>query len=55
MSNPLLSWCSLRLGPAFYGYGFALSMGLTGLVGLVWLDRSFRRLLQDTFMRQAVA
>jgi uncharacterized membrane protein len=42
------------MGPEFYGYGFALAMALTCLVGLVALSRTFQHLVRDTFMRQPV-
>ena len=40
------------LGSDFYGYGFALAMAITCLLGLSLLTRAFARLVQDTFMRQ---
>lgn len=54
VSNASLTWLTQRLGPEFYGYGFALAMALTSLVGLVALSRTFQHLVRDTFMRQPV-
>jgi uncharacterized membrane protein len=50
--NFVLSWWSQRLGPTFYGFGFALAMGLTSVLGLCLLARTFRYLVRDTFMLQ---
>lgn len=52
-SNALLSWLSVRLGPQYYGYGFALSVLLTCAVGLPLLSRKLDRLEFETFMLQA--
>jgi uncharacterized membrane protein len=51
-SNALFTWITQRMGPAFYGYGFALAMGLTSVVGLIMLSRAFAHLVRDTFMLQ---
>lgn len=51
-ANGILTWYSQQLGPAFYGYGFALGALLASLVGLVLLDEALRRLEFDTFMGQ---
>ncbi len=50
-SNLTLSLVSLRLGPCFYGFGFALSAALTSLVALSALSRRLDRLEYETFMR----
>ncbi len=49
-SNVALTILSQHLGPAFYGYGFALSMVLTTLVGMVVVSRRLNRLVYRTFM-----
>ena len=54
VSNALLSLVSQRLGPEYYGFGFATAMALTSSVGLVLLNRTFVHLVRDTFMRQPV-
>lgn len=54
ISNALLTWVTQRMGPEFYGYGFAIAMALTSLAGLVALSRTFQHLVRDTFMRQPV-
>lgn len=53
-SNAALTWISQQLGPEYYGYGFAIAMAITSLVGLVALSRTFQHLVRDTFMRQPV-
>ena len=52
LANFVLTKLSIMLGPQMYGYGFALSMLLTTLLGLVWLNRQFDRLEYETFMLQ---
>jgi polysaccharide biosynthesis protein PelG len=54
VSNALFSWLTLHLGPAFYGYGFALAVLLTGSVGLLILMRKLKQLEYETFMLQPV-
>jgi uncharacterized membrane protein len=49
-SNVAFTILSQHLGPAFYGYGFALSMVLTTLVGMVVVSRRLNRLVYHTFM-----
>ncbi len=51
-SNILFSWGSIQLGASFFGYGFALSLLLTVIVGLWWLNRRFDSLEYETFMLQ---
>ncbi len=51
-TNFLLSVLSIDLGLAFYGYGFALSMLITSLLGLMMLNRQFNTLEYHTFMLQ---
>lgn len=47
-----LSEYSIQLGPEYYGFGFALAMLVTTLVGLVLLDKQFSDLEYRTFMLQ---
>ena len=54
VSNTLFSWLSLHLGPAFFGYGFAFAVLLTGSFGLVSLLRKLDQLEYETFMLQPV-
>jgi uncharacterized membrane protein len=53
-SNASLTYLTQRMGPEFYGYGFAIAMAITSLAGLVALSRTFQHLVRDTFMRQPV-
>ncbi len=48
--NLTLTLLSVSLGPVYYGYGFALAMLISVLVGLAVLDRRFERLEYETFM-----
>ena len=50
-SNALFTWISIELGPAWYGYGFGLSMVLTALLGVVLLSRELANIEFRTFMR----
>lgn len=52
VSNFLFTLASQWLGAAFYGYGYALSLALTSIVGLIELSREFDRLTYQTFMYQ---
>lgn len=52
VSNVLLSALTLRLGPDWYGYGFAVSVSISSLAGLVLLSRKIERLEFETFMAQ---
>ncbi len=47
-----LSWLSVQLGPQFYGYGFAIAMLVSTLIGIAFLNRKFARLEYETFMLQ---
>lgn len=51
-ANGLLSWATLHLGPAFYGYGFATAVLLTCMVGIAILVRKLDTLEYETFMLQ---
>jgi len=50
--NLALSWVSILMGPYFYGYGFAVSLCLVIMSGMLLLDRDFRNLEYETFMLQ---
>ena len=50
VGNLALTALSLRLGAAFYGYGYALSVLITLIYGLFLLDRKLLRLEYETFM-----
>jgi uncharacterized membrane protein len=52
MSNFGLSALSLRLGAAWYGYGFALALLITLVFALVVMERKISRLEYETFMLQ---
>ena len=48
--NALLTMLSQALGPSFFGYGFAVSLLITALTGLLQLSRSLDTLEYETFM-----
>ena len=50
--NVALTTLSLRLGAAFYGYGFTLAVLITLGTALMLLDRKLSRLEYETFMLQ---
>jgi uncharacterized membrane protein len=50
--NVALSRLSITLGAVYFGYGFAVAILLTLLVGLMLVQRLFRRLEYQTFMLQ---
>ena len=50
--NALFTGVSLRLGPAFYGYGFAVALLCVVLAAFVLLSRKLEMLEYDTFMLQ---
>ncbi|UTV30082.1 exopolysaccharide Pel transporter PelG [Photobacterium atrarenae] len=52
VSNFSLAHYSIDLGPTFYGYGFAITMLITTIVGLIMLNRQFNELEYQTFMLQ---
>jgi uncharacterized membrane protein len=52
LSNIAFTALSFQLGASFYGYGYALSVLLTLLLGLYALDRKLGRLEYETFMLQ---
>jgi uncharacterized membrane protein len=49
-SNVVLTIASQVAGPAFYGYGFALSTAVTSIAGLLVTSRKLDRLEMHTFM-----
>lgn len=52
VANGLLSWATLHLGPAFYGYGFAAAVVVTCVVGIAILAHKLDTLEYETFMLQ---
>ena len=50
--NLVFSLLSIQLGANWYGYGFAVSLLITVVVGLYWLDRKLAILEYETFMLQ---
>jgi len=50
--NVVFTWISLRLGPTFYGFGFALAVFLVVLAGCFLLSRKLELLEYETFMLQ---
>lgn len=50
--NGILTWVTLQLGPAWYGYGFAVALLLVVMASLTILDRKLDRLEYETFMLQ---
>ncbi len=50
--NLIFSLLSIHLGASWYGYGFAISLLITLVVGLYWLDRKLAILEYETFMLQ---
>jgi len=52
-SNFVLTMMTQQLGPAFYGYGFALATAITSVGGLSLISKRLEALECDTFMQQA--
>jgi uncharacterized membrane protein len=50
VANVVFTAASLRLGPAWYGYGFALAMLVSVLAGTWFLSRKLESLEYETFM-----
>ena len=50
--NIALTALSFYLGPAFYGYGYAVSLLIVVLVSMQWLERRLSHLEYETFMLQ---
>ena len=50
--NVALTWLSFYLGPAFYGYGYAVSLLICVLVAMQWLELRLAKLEYETFMLQ---
>ncbi len=50
--NFVLAHLSIDLGPVYYGYGFAITMLVTTIIGLIMIDRQFDDLEYQTFMLQ---
>ncbi|WP_229411084.1 MULTISPECIES: exopolysaccharide Pel transporter PelG [unclassified Massilia] len=53
-ANTAFSLMSLYAGPRFYGYGFAVAVLLTAILGAFSLSRTFERLEYETFMLQTM-
>ncbi|MGF1723668.1 exopolysaccharide Pel transporter PelG [Photobacterium nomapromontoriensis] len=52
IGNFVLANVSIELGPVFYGYGFAVTMLITTIIGMLMLDNQFDDLEYQTFMLQ---
>jgi polysaccharide biosynthesis protein PelG len=52
LANMLFTAISLKLGAAWFGYGFALAMLVTVLLGIWLLNRKLESLEFETFMLQ---
>jgi polysaccharide biosynthesis protein PelG len=52
VSNALLTFISLHLGPAYFGYGFAISLLISVVAGVKALEKSMSELEYTTFMRR---
>lgn len=52
ITNFSFSYITVNLGPIYYGYGFAFSMLICTVVGLIQIDRQFDDLEYQTFMLQ---
>jgi uncharacterized membrane protein len=52
VSNIVFTLISFYLGVAFFGYGIAVSLMITLVLGLLILNRKLERLEFDTFMMQ---
>jgi uncharacterized membrane protein len=50
--NGLFTWLTLQLGAPYYGYGFALAVLASVVVGFIALDRKLETLEYETFMLQ---
>ncbi len=50
--NLTFTLISIRLGPFYYGYGFALALMMTIAVGMALLDNDLDKLEYETFMLQ---
>jgi uncharacterized membrane protein len=52
VANVGLTWATLQLGAYWYGYGFAVALLATVLLGLLMLERKLESLEYETFMLQ---
>ncbi|MCA2422597.1 exopolysaccharide Pel transporter PelG [Vibrio sp. 947] len=52
IGNVTLSAITIILGPIFYGYGFAITMFIVSVIGMITLDKQFEDLEYQTFMLQ---
>ncbi|MNR89012.1 hypothetical protein D3C72_199660 [compost metagenome] len=53
--NGVLSYVTIHLGPAYYGYGFAIAMLVIVMAGLYLLDKKLGSLEYHTYMLQKSA
>lgn len=52
IGNLTLSAITIMLGPVFYGYGFATTMLIVSVIGMITLDKQFEDLEYQIFMLQ---
>ena len=50
--NVAFTWITFVLGPAFYGYGYAVALLVCVLVSMQWLEMRLSKLEYETFMLQ---
>ena len=50
--NVAFTWLTFMLGPAFYGYGYAVALLVCVLVSMQWLEMRLSKLEYETFMLQ---
>jgi polysaccharide biosynthesis protein PelG len=50
--NGAFTWLTLRLGAPYFGYGFALAVLVSVVIGFLVLDRKLDSLEYETFMLQ---
>jgi polysaccharide biosynthesis protein PelG len=52
VTNTVFTFISLRLGPAYFGYGFVISLLVSVVAGVKALEKSMAELEYTTFMRR---
>ena len=50
ISNVAFTLGSFYAGPQYFGYGFALSLLLSSVLALIFLNENFKNFLYTTFM-----
>nr|MBX2825866.1 exopolysaccharide Pel transporter PelG [Gammaproteobacteria bacterium] len=55
VTNTVFTWISIQMGPAWYGYGFGISMTVTAILGFFMLSRVLDTLEFRTFMAERPA